>query len=69
MFILWTTLGLVAVVLWLLGIVATMKAARERGRSTGLWGTLAFFFPSVALPIVVLMESNAPERDLDAPLQ
>lgn len=65
MFVIYTTGVLVALVLWILGIVATMKVARERGRSTGLWGTLAFFFPSVALPVVVLIASAAPERDLD----
>ncbi|MDR1998839.1 MAG: hypothetical protein LBQ06_02705 [Frankiaceae bacterium] len=67
MFVFWTTLGLLAAVLWILGIIATMKVARWRGRSTGLWGTLAFFFPSIALPILVLIHSVNPERDFDAP--
>lgn len=67
MFVVWTTVALVAVVLWVLGIVATMRVARERGRSTGVWGALAFFLPSAALPILVLLPGTNPERDLDSP--
>lgn len=45
-------------ILWILIIAWTAAIARRKGRSSFLWGLLAFFFSFIALVLVLLMPSK-----------
>ncbi len=51
---------LIGVLIWIGLIFWTVSIARKKGRSTLLWGVLAFFFSWIALIIVALMPRKQP---------
>lgn len=48
----------IGVIIWILIIAWTAAIARRKGRSSFLWGLLAFFFSLIALVLVALMPSK-----------
>ena len=46
---------LIAFAIYIFMVVATVKIAGGKGRSGGLWGILAVFFPLIALIIVAVL--------------
>ena len=49
----------IGLAIWIGIIVWTVSIARKKGRSTGLWGVLAFFFSWIALLIVAILPSKS----------
>jgi hypothetical protein len=50
--------AVIGFVIWILIIAWTAAIARRKGRSSFLWGVLAFFFSLIALIVIALMPSR-----------